>query len=297
VGVVAPRIVPEKQTASFVGPSSAVLLGQLNPENARTEYLFEYAPQRESSEKTLERLCPHGVLEEREACEKAGVMATATFESRAYGKVGAAAEISGLAPGTPYKYRLAALNGQKQSAVGETEAEFTTSPAPVVQAQTGGYTVLSPTSAMISGTVDPDGQATTYQFELGVYNGAATQYGIVFSGPAGAGTTPVGESLLLTGLQPGTTYAYRIAAHFGEGDIRGSSAIGAPAMFVTPSLPSVLSSPAALEMLPVPPTRFPSTGSKPGCKRHGYVRDRRGRCVKLAKHKHKRKRNKKAGRR
>ena len=102
-----------------------------------------------------------------------------------------------------------------------TEGTFTTGPAPVPRAATGVPSAVGTTSATISGTVDPDGQPATYSFELGVYNGASTQYGVVFSGPAGAEAVPVGESLAITGLQPGTTYAYRIEIASGYGTADG----------------------------------------------------------------------------
>lgn len=90
---------------------------------------------------------------------------------------------------------------------------------------------------------------------------------------------------MLTGLQPGTTYAYRIKVSSGYG-----TSFGEPVTFTTFGLPSVLSSPPLFAMLPVPPIAFPSDGSKPSgekCKR-GFKRNRHGKCVKVKAHKRKR---------
>ena len=91
-----------------------------------------------------------------------------------------------------------------------------------------------------------------YAFELGVYNGASTRYGVVFSGAAGDSTTSVPESLGLTGLQPGTTYAYRVVLKSGYGESTGQTVV-----FTTEGLPSVLAVPAPLAQLAVPAIAFP----------------------------------------
>lgn len=240
-------------SASFVTPTSAVLFGELNPENASSEYFFEYAPGSE----TLAR-CP-GVRKKSESCP--GVAVTTIARSSIYGRTGATVEASGLQPGTLYSYRLFAEseNAAKTETLTSTgtEAQFTTARAPSPSVQTGAFGALTPTSAIISGTVNPDGVATTYAFELGVYEGASTRYGVVFSGPAGSGAVPVEETLGLTGLQPGTTYAYRIAISSGYIDNETHTFQGQPATFTTGGLPSVLAPPAVLAQLPVPNIAFP----------------------------------------
>jgi DNA-binding beta-propeller fold protein YncE len=273
---VPPRIV-SAPSATFVRPTASVLFGELNPENTSSEYFFEYGPPEAL------QACP-GVRPA--GCE--GVVATAVQSSSLYGRMGATAEATGLHPATTYRFRLAAENEKHEAAaIGPAdEGEFTTSAAPAVTAQTGAATVLGPTSALITGSINPDGQSSTYTFELGVYNGSATQYGVVLSAPAGAGTTPTPESLQLTGLQPGTTYAYRIAVHFGTGTTPGSSATGAAQTFTTEGLPTLLASPNALAMLPVPAVTFPAepppehkSKPKPRKCRRGFKRGRHGRCV------------------
>jgi hypothetical protein len=168
-------------------------------------------------------------------------------------------EARALVPDTLYSYRIAAESEsgagseRKQShGVGSQEATFTTAPAPTLSAETGGVSALGATSATIAGTVQPDGVPATYAFELGVYDGASTQYGVVYSGAAPASEGAVPESLALTGLQPGTTYAYRIVVESRYIDNAVHAIYGAPRTFTTAGLPALIEVPATLALLPTP---------------------------------------------
>jgi len=240
---VPPRVSGEP-VASFIGPNSAVMYGALNPENAHTRYAFQYG-----ACENLDSNCP-------------GRLDTASGESAQYGKIGATFGAAGLQPETVYRYRLVAEseNGaktEKFEAKGP-EGSFTTAPAPKVHALTGPASLLTATSAVVSGTVEPDGKPAAYTFELGVDNGTATQYGVVFSGPVPASAVPVAESLALTGLQPGTGYAYRIVVSSGYG-----TAIGAMGAFTTAGLPAVLLTPTPLVLLATPNISFPKPQATP----------------------------------
>lgn len=249
--IVAPRVVGVP-SVSFVHASSAVLFGELNPENASTEYFFEYGP------------CP-----DTAACQASPYPdRTAAQQSQSYGTVGSTFEAVGLQPSTVYHYRLVAesentLKTEKRTSLEgppAPEGVFESAPAPKVQAETGGVSAVTSTSAVVSGAVDPGGQAAIYTFELGIYNGTGTQYGVVFSGPVAAGVVLVAETLQLTGLQPGTTYAYRLEAQSGYGE-----STGAPVVFTTAGLPVVLVEPTPLAMLAIPNIAFPAvaTPAKP----------------------------------
>jgi len=68
---------------------------------------------------------------------------------------------------------------------------------------------ISPTTAILNGTVNPNGAATTYQFEYGTttaYGSTTTQTS------AGSGTNSVAATAKLIGLRPGTTYDVRLVA-------------------------------------------------------------------------------------
>lgn len=281
---VPPRITGTLE-AAFASPSSIVMVGTVNPENTNTEYEFQYTPQSD---------CQNKLLEEgktlAEAC--ANVQQAPALENSTYGQIAAAQEVRGLQPASTYRYRLYAVNTKGQGAVGQNgqpgvpEGSFTTSPAPVVSVQTDAASMITSTSALISGTVQPDGQPTVYQFEIGVYEGASTRYGVVFSGSAGIST--IEEQQSLTGLQPGTTYAYRITAHFGDGTNPGSSAIGQTLTFTTPGLPAVLVSPPVLGLLNIPNIGFPKPVVTSKKRTHTNRR-------KTNKHKHKLKRRRRGG--
>jgi hypothetical protein len=254
---VPPRIL--SVSASHPSSSAADLFAELNPENTSTTYEFQYAPACATGEP-----CPP-------IAQAPGMVQTPGESSAQYSKVGVTAEASGLAPASSYRYRLVAVNEQGEAALDEAggatlpEGTFTTAAAPTPNASTGAASAVGSSSAVVSGTVEPDGAPATYSFELGVYEGAATQYGIVFSGPAGAGTAPLEESLALSGLEPGTTYAYRIAITSGYIDNGERTLRGAPALFTTAGLPAVLTAPVAPSLLALPSIAFPKvTGGASG---------------------------------
>jgi hypothetical protein len=259
----APRIVGAPE-ALFVGASSAVLFSELNPEKAESVYFFEYAQGKETLAK-----CP-SILNQCSVVPKtgcSGVARTPIALSRAYGQVGATLEAAALRPATEYSYRLYAENSSptEKCATTGSERSFNTLPAPAPSAQTGGYSALRPTSAIIAGTVNPDGASVTYAFELGVYDGPNTQYGVVLSAAVAAGSSigSVEETLALNGLQPGTTYAYRIAVSSGYIDSETHTLQGQPATFTTGGLPTVLTPPTILPQLPDPPITFPKATTTP----------------------------------
>jgi hypothetical protein len=249
--MVAPKILGEP-SASFITSSSAILSGQLNPENTITSYAFRYARMCDPEE-----VCP-GIA------QTPGMLETTTLESAAYGRIGAAVEASGLQPQTTYRFQMIAVNQGDQAAVNEAggatipEGTFTTEPAPVPQVSSGGASAIGSTSATIVGSVDPDGLPATYSFEAGVYDGVGTRYGVVFSGLAGTGRVPLEESVGLTGLQPGTTYAYRIAIHSGYIHNGESTLRSAPTLFTTTGIPELLAAPVPLPQLLTPHIAFPS---------------------------------------
>jgi streptogramin lyase len=95
---------------------------------------------------------------------------------------------------------------------------------------------IGPTSATLTGSVNPAGFATTYQFQWG----ATTAYGQ--SAPstaasAGSGSLPGPASQVLTGLAPSTTYHFRLVASNCGGCQSGTS-VGPDMTFTTASAPS-----------------------------------------------------------
>lgn len=233
---VPPQVVGQA-SASFVKSGSVVFSGEVNPENASTTYTFEY-----------------GTCEHLSGC--ATLAHTETLESNAYHKLEAKLEAKGLQSAKTYHYRLSATNttaGEHHETTQGPEATFTTAARVTPQAGTGGPSAVTATSAIVSGEVNPDGQPAVYTFELGVYEGAGTRYGIVVAAPAGEGTGFVPETLQLSGLQPGVQYAYRIILTSAYG-----TSEGAAVTFTTAGVPAVLAAPTPLPQLAVPSTLFPN---------------------------------------
>ena len=126
--------------------------------------------------------------------------------------------MGGLSPGTTYYYRLVATN-----AIGTTAGAlmtFTTAPtAPTVV--TGAASAITPTSATLSGTLNPRNGATTFTFEYGttVSFGNITAVDKVPGVPAVIRTV----TLPVTELTPNITYLYRLVATNANGTTRGSA--------------------------------------------------------------------------
>ena len=97
---------------------------------------------------------------------------------------------------------------------------YRVSSAPTVT--TGSPNSVGTTSATVSGTVNPNGRATTYHFDYG----ASTNYGSTAPGSpypsAGSGTTAQSVSTNLTGLAASTAYHYRLEATNATGTTYGS---------------------------------------------------------------------------
>jgi hypothetical protein len=131
----------------------------------------------------------------------------------------------------------------------------TTALAPAVaQAQrpavvTGAPTEVTSTSAMLNGTVTPNGAATTYSFVYGTSRYSAH----TAIGSAGEGTEPIAVSARVEGLTAATTYHARLVAFSHEG-----LDIGADVAFAT------LADTMPVPVTPVPGPVPPPPGLTPG---------------------------------
>jgi hypothetical protein len=272
--IVAPWI--DVPSAKFVRASSMVLAGVLNPENGDAKYGFEYMP---LACPVLAETPSVEELEKRKEVWAASAKATPSLESSAYGKTGIAQEVNGLQADTLYCYRLhvetSNTEGNEHITSGSAEVNVKTALAATPRAQTGIATAIGEATATLVGAVDPDGQSGTYRFEVGIYKGDYTQYGVVSSGSAGSGSVFVPVSLLLSGLQPGTTYAYRVSIQSAYVTSDDREAVGQTSAFTTIAGPQIFGEelPGAL---PLPKIRFPHVAKS--C-RSGYKLDKKGRCV------------------
>jgi DNA-binding beta-propeller fold protein YncE len=173
--------------ATSLLPTSATLNGSLEPNGEDAHYYFEYG---ETEALGSTSPAPPGVD------AGSGVGASASTK------------LTGLQPDTEYHYRLVATN-----ALGETLGQirtFKTMPA-VAGALTEEASELLPTSATLHGSLQPKGMDTHYYFEYG----ETEAFGSTSPAPPGVDAGSGAEasaSTKLTGLQPDTTYYYRLVA-------------------------------------------------------------------------------------
>jgi hypothetical protein len=188
--------------ATDVTSTTATLNGTVDPNGDSTTYYFEYG------ETTAY-----------------GYTTTPTDAGSGWDAGDVSAAITGLTPDTQYHFRIVATNsvGTDQS----DDATFTTTDAPVAVTSTA--TDVTSSTATLNGTVDPNGDSTTYYFEYGL----DTNYGsTTTSSSAGAGWDAGDVSTGITGLSANTTYHFRIVATNSFG-----SDIGDDVSFTTPDLP------------------------------------------------------------
>jgi hypothetical protein len=114
---------------------------------------------------------------------------------------------------------------------------------------TGTVQGITSNSATVKGTVNPNGQSTTWAIQYGT----TAAYGLQTSAKsAGSGSTEQNVSENLTGLRAGTTYHYRVIATNASG-----TTVGADRTFTTTGSPPSASPPTA------------TTGNATGVGAHG----------------------------
>jgi phosphodiesterase/alkaline phosphatase D-like protein len=207
--------------ATAVTDSAATLAGTVNPHGAAATYHFEYGTSRSYGSST-----------------------TSSSAGSGSSAVPVSADITGLAQGTTYHYRLVASNTAGGVSDG-ADHSFRTNGPPVVT--TGAASSITATGAMVAGTVNPLGQATMVHVEYGT----TTSYGTSTpSFSAGSGNSTVSLSVGVGGLSPGTEYHYRIVATnatgTGNGDDATFTTASGPPAVTTGSASSVTTSGATV---------------------------------------------------
>jgi len=245
-------------TITQVWPSSATLGGSLNPENQETKYRFEYATD--------------------PAFTGARVAGEASVAKGTYPSVSLQPTVlAGLAPDTTYYVRLYAENatGDFTSATASFTTLSPTAPAIEAWSASEGETVLQET---LEGVVNTASQPTTCTFQY------TTETAYVLQGFAGAASAPCtggafgsppvafseAVSATATGLQPGVTYDYRLAAENAAGRVEAPLA-PATATFTTwsPIKPTTEPTPKPTSTEPTPtvggttPPPPPTTSTSP----------------------------------
>jgi phosphodiesterase/alkaline phosphatase D-like protein len=190
--------------ASAVTDTGASLAGTVNPQGQTTGYEFQYG-----------------------TTTAYGQHSDAASAGAGSADVPVTAPLTGLTPGTTYHYRVIATN-DGGTTVG-TDQTFTTTgtappPSPKATVTTGNATP-STSGAIVTGSVNPNGVATSYYFEFGTTANYGQQ---TPPGDAGSGTQAVAVSASVNGLKANTTYHYRLV---GVGP--GGASLGADATFTT----------------------------------------------------------------
>jgi hypothetical protein len=218
------------QSPLFVSQHEATLLAGVNAENSDTHYhfLFGTTPS-------------YGM----------SVSAEEVDLGSSFGVRPVALPVAGLAPGTTYHYALVASNSQGTVQSGDETFTTPTLAELVPEVATGAASEVSPNGANISGTVDPRGLPTSYEFDIGT----DTTYGSRVFGEVGSGTQPSTLTLGLQGLAAGTLYHYRLVATNRYGTV-----YGADETFTTPAFPTaLLASPVGAPLVAAPAFNPPST--------------------------------------
>jgi hypothetical protein len=134
-----------------------------------------------------------------------------------------AANLSGLLRDTTYHYRLVAGNANGRSYT--PDQEFTTRGAGISEEQ---VTNVEATGATLQADIDPNESETTYHFEYDTtpYTSSAPHGTGLPAAKIPSGDSPVAVTAQLTGLQPNTTYYYRVVVE--------SESLGTPETFDGP---------------------------------------------------------------
>jgi len=195
---------------SAVGGSSATVNGTVNPGGSATDWWFEYGTSVSYGSKT-----------------------TTTGAGSGSVNLAVAKTLTGLTPATTYHYRLVAKSSSGTTNGGD--GLFTTASPPT--AVTSPATGVGPGTATLGGTVNPNGQPTTWYVEYGTSTGYGTKTATV---DAGSGTSPKAVSTGVGGLAAGKRYHFRLVATSSAG-----TTLGADATFVTAEPPTVTTSGAS----------------------------------------------------
>jgi WD40-like Beta Propeller Repeat len=166
--------------------SEATVHGTVNPEGATvTECGFEYGPTEEYGQSIP---CQESV--------GSGVAA-----------VGVHARLQGLKGGTTYHYRVFARNSA--GVLRAEDGTFATSPTALVE-EVAARDVTASTAELVA-KINPEGLGAHYRFEYGTSTAYSTSVPVPDQ-DIGAGSSGVEVSQAISGLQPNTTYHFRVVA-------------------------------------------------------------------------------------
>jgi SMP-30/Gluconolactonase/LRE-like region len=173
--------------ATDLTQTTASLHGTINPEGAElASCAFEYGPTESYGQSA--------------PCAESPAQIGAGTEAKEVH-----ADLTGLTQGQTYHYRLVA---SRSGAVGRGgDQTFRTFSSPVISDQRVGSAGVS--EALLRAEINPEGFTTSYYVEYGLDTGYGQR---TEDRGVGAGNSPQGVSVSLSGLQPASTYHWRIVA-------------------------------------------------------------------------------------
>ena len=173
-----------------VTTARATLLATIDPRSQATTYRFEYGPTTAYGESVP--------------------TPDAALSDDGEGGVAVAVVVSGLEPATTYHFRVVAHNAGGTS-YGSDQTFTTRVPSLLPAVHTDAATTVTATGATLNGSLNPNGEETTYRFQLGT----STAYGTTL--PAGGASAGAGRDELYLSVPSGTlvagqTYHFRLTA-------------------------------------------------------------------------------------
>ncbi|MBJ7327391.1 MAG: Ig-like domain-containing protein, partial [Chthoniobacterales bacterium] len=181
--------------ASFVTTTSASINGTINPNTLPTSVYFQWGDRADN-------------LSTSTSLQDAGSGAA---------NLDKWAELRGMAPDTTYFFRMVAVSGSTV-VPGAVLSLHTLAVKPAVT--TLAATNVAVTTAVLPGTVNPNGSDTSFFFEYGTNTSFAAS---TASQAAGSGTAVVALTATLSNLSAGQTYYYRAAGSNSFGLSYGST--------------------------------------------------------------------------
>jgi hypothetical protein len=181
---------PVTATAS----TTATLIGTVNPNGASTTWHFDYGKTTSYGSTTAPVNAGSGTV-----------------------NTGVSQDLTGLTPGTTYHYRLVATSSGGTTS--GSDGIFNTASAAPPTVTTTAATGIGSSSATLNGSINPNGQATTYYFEYGKTTSYGTKTGVQ---NGGSDSSSVNVAAAVSGLQSGTTYHFRLVATSPSGTTDGA---------------------------------------------------------------------------
>jgi hypothetical protein len=200
-----PTAVTGQAPPASIEARSAVLEGTIDPEGVDSTYHFEYSTDLSFESRTEESAPVSG-----------------------NGAVAESVTVSDLRPNTTYNFRIVGSNAS--GTIFGASGSFPTGSAPPDVGGSAFASAIGPRSARLHGTVNPNRNVLVgYRFEYGT----TTAYGDTAEG-GGCFSTCVGDDVpviaSVSGLEPGTTYHFRVVA---DAPSAGAAQFGADQTFVT----------------------------------------------------------------